>query len=336
MRAAVFKRPGVPLVIEDRPVPKPAEGQVLIKVARCGICGSDLHMTEHNPEGLGYPLDSVIGHEFSGEVVELGAGVSKFAVGDRVAAHIMTGCGACLACLNGLPKHCEGFGSVGAGFAEYSLIPVRESIRLPDSLSFEDGALVEPLAVGLHAINAVRMEPGARILVIGAGPVGLATIYWARLLQAGKIVATARTGQRAELAKSMGASAFLTPQEEMIEAVNAELGGWPDYVFECVGLPGLLMQAINHVKPLGTVAVLGFCQKADPVVPAVASFFKEVVLRFPFAYSLSEFEQTADALDAGHVEPRAMITGHIGLDDLPGELEALRRRTHQCKVMVQP
>lgn len=335
MRAAVFKEAGKPLVIEDRPDPTPGEGEVVVKVGRCGICGSDLHMTEAGNHGMAYPPDSMIGHEYSGEVVAVGRGVDNLKPGDKIAAYSMAGCGHCTHCLSGLPKWCSQFRGVGTGFAEYSLANARDSVKLPATLSLEDGALVEPLATGLHGVAMAGMEPGARVLVLGAGPIGLAAIYWARLLGAGRIVAVARSLQRRELALQMGATAFLSAGEDSVAEVNAALGGPPDIVFECVGLPDMLMRSTTLVRDRGTVIVLDFCTSPDPVVPAFATW-KEVTLKFAFGYSGREYEITADTLDAGHVEPRAMVTDRVGLDHLPAVFETLRRKTTQCKVMVTP
>ena len=335
MRAAVFKEAGKPLVIKERPDPTPGEGEVVVKVARCGICGSDLHMTEAGNHGMAYPPDSLIGHEYAGEVVALGPGVEKFKVGDRIAAYNMMGCGQCSHCLAGLPKWCAQFRGIGSGFAEYSLANARDSVKLPSTLSLEDGALIEPLATGLHGVAMAAMKPGSRVLVLGAGPVGLATIYWARLLGAGKIVTVARSSQRRALALEMGSTAFHAAGQDSVEEVNAALGGPPDIVFECVGLPDMLMRATNHVRDRGTVMVLGFCTRPDPVVPAVATW-KEVTMKFAFGYSGREYQVTADTLDAGHVEPRAMVSDRVTLDELPVAFEALRQKTTQCKVMVTP
>lgn len=337
MRAAIFKQPGQPLAIETRPDPTPGAGEVVMKIHRCGICGTDLHMTDGHAPGFGYPENSPLGHEFAGEVVALGAGVQTLKVGDRITALPFTGCGHCLTCLAGKPNFCREFKGTAAGFAEYAIAAERVATRLPQGLSMEDGALIEPMAVGLHGVSLARLQAGARVLVIGAGPVGLSAVFWARRLGAGRIAVTASSRRREGLARTIGATAFVLPQAgEDIAALAAEaLGGAPDVVFECAGQKDLIGQAIHCVRPQGEVVVLGFCTVPDAFIPAVA-VWKELRLQFAVTYSLQEFQHVADTFDAGHVEPRSMITDRLSLDELPAAFEALRQRSSQCKVMVDP
>ncbi len=335
MRAAIFKKVGKPLAIEDRPDPVPGAGELVIRVGRCGVCGTDLAMSDGS--GQVFESNSIIGHEFAGEVVALGQGVEGFRVGDRVTAMPYTGCGRCLGCINGRPNFCRNFRGIAAGFAQYAPTAALTTIKLPSSLSLADGALVEPLAVGLHGVALARIEPGQRVLVIGAGPIGLAAMYWARKLGAGPIAVTASSRQREPIAVALGASTFVLaePPEELPQLAAGVLGGAPDLVIEAVGKPDLIAQSINCVRPGGTVVVLGFCARPDTFVPAVA-VWKEVRLQFSMTYSLAEFEHVARSLDHGDVEPRTMITDTVALDAFPDAFEAMRHRRHQCKVMVDP
>src|SRR5438552_286204 len=143
MRAAVFKGVGRPLEIETRPDPTPGHGEIVIQVGRCGICGTDLAMSDGT--GLVFETDSVIGHEFAGEVVALGKGLEHLEVGDRVTSMPFTGCGRCATCLAGRPNFCAGFRGMAGGFAEYVVATERTAIKLPATLSLADGALIEPL-----------------------------------------------------------------------------------------------------------------------------------------------------------------------------------------------
>lgn len=335
MRAAVFKGVGQPLAIEKRPDPTPGVGEVVIKVCRCGICGTDLAMSDGS--GQTFEANSIIGHEFSGEVVAVGDGVEKLKVGDPVAAMPFTGCGRCATCLAGRPNFCAGFRGMPGAFAEYTTTAERVAIKLPKTLSLADGALVEPLAVSLHGVALAAMKPGDKVLVIGAGPIGLGAVFWARQLGAGAIAVTAASRQRESLAMQMGANAFVLPDkpEELPQAAIAALGGMPDVVIEAVGKPDMIARAVNCVRPAGTVMVLGFCARPDSFIPAIA-VWKEVRLLFGMTYSLDEFEHVARVLDRGVVEPRQMVTDTVGLDALPTTLESMRQRTHQCKVLVDP
>lgn len=335
MKAAVFKGAGKLLSLEEVPDPTPGPDELVLKVGRCGICGTDLHRTEGHP-GETYPLGYVMGHEFAGDVVARGSAVKRIKIGDRVTALPFRGCGSCAACRAGDVFYCEnGIRPMQGGFAEYVCVGARESIRLPAALSLADGALVEPLAVGHHAVELSGMEPGARVLVIGAGPIGLAAIYWARRHGAASILVLARSRRRESIAIAMGATRFMESGEAPTQETEAALGGAPDVVFEAVGLPGLIAQSINYARPRGTVVILGLCLAPDSFAPALA-MRKEVRLLFSMAYGITSFRDSIDALEVGHVEPRAMITGTVSLDALPGAFESLRSPSHQCKLIVDP
>jgi (R,R)-butanediol dehydrogenase/meso-butanediol dehydrogenase/diacetyl reductase len=335
MRAAVFKGVGKPLAVEQRPDPTPGEGEVVIKVCRCGICGTDVSMSDGS--GQTFEVNSIIGHEFAGEVVAVGKGVETLRIGDPVAAMPFVGCGKCATCLAGRPNFCAQFRGMPGAFAEYTTTAERVAVKLPKTLSLADGALVEPLAVSLHGVALAGIKPGDKVLVIGAGPIGLGATFWAKELGAGAIAVTASSRQREALAMQMGADAFVLPDnpDEMPQAAMAALGGMPDIVIEAVGKPDLIARAVNCVRPAGTVMVLGFCSRPDSFIPAIA-VWKEVRLLFGMTYSLGEFEHVARVLDRGAVETRAMVTDQIGLGALPDALEAMRHRTHQCKILVDP
>lgn len=332
MKAAVFEGFGQPLAIETLPDPSPGPDQVLVRVGRCGICGSDLHLTE-NPL-FGVTPGTVLGHEFAGEVEAVGRNVTKFKAGDRVAVSSVESCGHCASCLAGEPYWCPQMRIATGGYGQYALANEWQCVPLPGTVSIEDGALVEPMAVALHGVNLCQMRPGTRVLVIGAGPIGLATIYWLNRLGAGQIAVTASSLRRAELAYKMGASHFLAPEGDRIAAVNAALGGPPQIVFECVGAPGMLAQAIDHVGPRGTVLVQGLCGVPDTFTP-FAAVAKEVRIQASALFHAQDFQYAVDVFDRGAVEPHAMITDTVGLDAMPPAFEALRHRTTQCKVMVK-
>jgi len=337
MRAAYFNRVGSPLEVRSLSDPNPGYGEVVLKIHRCGICGSDLHMTDGHAPHFTLPENSTLGHEFAGEVVAIGRGVETLKLGDPVTALPFTGCGHCATCLLGKPNFCAEFKGAAAGFAQYAVVAERVATKLPKTLSMEDGALIEPMAVGLHGVALSRLSPGAKVLVIGAGPVGLAAIFWARRMGAGHIVATASSRRREALARHMGADAFVVPGtgEDLAALAADALEGSPDVVFECAGQKDLIAQAIHCVKPQGDVIVLGFCTVPDQFLPAVA-VWKEVRIQFAVTYSMREFKHVANVFDAGHVEPRMMITDRISLEALPEAFEALRDRSTQCKVMVNP
>lgn len=333
MKAPVFRGVGRPLAIETLPDPVAGPGELILKIGRCGICGSDLHSTLENDWTL--PEGTVLGHEFAGEVVDIGRGVAGYSVGDRVAALGVHTCGQCGSCLSGDPVWCHrrGLTPVG-GAAQYAVVQAHASMRLPDSLSLADGALVEPLACALHSVRLVGQIAGARVLVLGAGPLGLATAFWANRLGARRIAVATRSSRNEHLVSVLGATHFLLTRE-IKERLLAVLGAPPDIVFECVGAPTVVAQAIDLVRPRGTVVIAGGCPVSDVFRP-LPILIKEVRLQGSYGFDLYEFETVADTLDRGASELRKMITHTVSLEEFPAAFEALRRPTVQCKVMIDP
>lgn len=333
MRAAMFNGPGRPITIETVADPQPGPGELLVRVARCGICGSDVSMSGDGPMNL--PLGR-FGHEWAGEIVEVGREVEGWKVGDRIAGLPAARCGECDGCRSRNPLFCERVGYLVGGFGEYMLIPEVAAVPLPHSLSWTDGALVEPMTCGVHALRFADMRPGDNILVLGAGAMALSVIFWARELGAGKIAVLSRSGHRTEAAMAMGADAVLGFDEEGQRKAAELLGGPPAIVAEGVGKVGMLELAAAQVRPRGAILSLGMCQHGDPVVPAFWSH-KELRLLFPRAYTVDEFAETARAFDAGRIRPEIMVSDTIGLDALPGMMEALRGgRRKALKVHVDP
>jgi (R,R)-butanediol dehydrogenase/meso-butanediol dehydrogenase/diacetyl reductase len=249
--------------------------------------------------------------------------------------HNSRGCGRCAECLAGTPFFCARSEMNMAGFAQYMACGEAFCAKLPVSLPLDDAALVEPLAVGLHAVELSAMPVGARVAVLGAGPMGLAAMFWARRAGAGRIVAIATSRQREAIARGMGADAFLTLGDDLASEVTEALGGAADLVIECAGVPGAIARAVELVRPRGTVTVVGMCSHVDSWTPAFG-MLKEVRIQFAVGTSLAQFLTVADALSAGHVEPRLMVTDTVPLAGLPQAFEALRGNSAQCKVLVDP
>jgi (R,R)-butanediol dehydrogenase/meso-butanediol dehydrogenase/diacetyl reductase len=334
MRVAVFNGFGRPITIEEVPPPRPGPGEILLKVGRCGICGSDINMTSGGP--FDYPLGCRLGHEYAGEVIEVGRKITDVRVGDCVACLPIDGCGQCAACRRGRFTMCVRGKPLFGGFGDYVAAPRRNAVVLPRSVSLADGALIEPMACGLRALRLVRMRQGDRVLVLGAGAIASGVVYWARVLGAGRIVAASRSAHRRDVVLAMGANALHIFGGDPPDDLLQELGGPPDIVVECVGQPGMLNAAIDHVRPEGTVISLGMCMQPEPVLAAGCAF-KEVRLFFPVGYSVDEFAETARTFDRGHVRPETMVSDVIALDDLPGMIENMRAgRAKTLKVHVSP
>lgn len=335
MKAAIFDAVGQPLRVDEVPDPKPGPDEVVLRVAGCGICGSDLHITE-DPKPFGIGAGFVLGHEISGEVVALGSAVSGLSLGDGVAVVPMRGCGGCARCLAGDPARCPEMVLIGGGYADYVAVAARQCQRLPAGVALADGALAEPLSVALHCVVRSGMQPGDRVAVIGAGPIGLLVAFWARRMGASHVVmADVHTHQR-DRALALGATDFALSGPRLAENLADLCGGPPDIVFECVGKRGLLQAAAEAVRLQGKVIGVGLCIGGDEWDPFTA-LSKEIDLLFTvFFHQKNEFGVALDALAAGPFAPQSIITDRIGLSPVPQVFESLRRRTTQCKVLIQP
>ncbi|MBB3388074.1 (R,R)-butanediol dehydrogenase/meso-butanediol dehydrogenase/diacetyl reductase [Rhizobium sp. BK275] len=332
MKAVLFDGVGMPLKVGERPVPEPASDEVMLRIAACGICGSDLHMTE-DPKTFGLNRHDVLGHEFAGEVIRCGTAVSELKPGDRVAVAPMRGCGTCDNCRKGEPAWCAEMRLIGGGYAEYTTVTARQCRILPDDLPIEEGALAEPVAVALHCVMRSGLKPGERVLILGAGPIGLLVAFWARRQGARDVIVADINRHQEDGAASVGATGFAMSGPGLAQEFRAKTGGAPDIVFECVGKRGLLDFACQLVRTHGTVVGVGLCVGGDDWDP-FAALSKEIQLIFAVFFNMAEFETALSALGPGRYRPQALITGRIGFNDVPDAFEGLRHRTTQCKVLI--
>lgn len=265
MKAAVLhgKRD---ITVEDRPDPVIDPDGVVIKVRACGICGSDLHLYNH-----GTPGDTIMGHELSGDIVEVGSNVSGIKEGERVAAITGRGCGECYWCLRGDWLRCPrmqllGYG-IDGGFAEYVSIPNfavgKYAERLPDSVSYEVGATAEPLSVGLYAVNKSNPQPGDTVVVIGAGVIGLSAVMALRARGIDDIIVSGRRVNRLKLAEKYGARLVLDAATNDIAPVVQEVtdGKGADVVLECAGTTETFLQALQLVHKGGKIGLVGLYEE---------------------------------------------------------------------------
>jgi len=339
VKAAIYPGDGKPIVIENIPAPEPGPDDVLVRVHRCGICGTDLSMTRGGVWDFGRGVQ--FGHEYAGEVIEVGRNVSRIKVGDNIAVLPSVACGECEACRShGNNVLCgESPALASVGFAELAKVPASVATLLPSTLSMADGALIEPMAISLYGTKMAHIQPGDRVLVLGGGTVALYATYWARRLGAGRIVVMSRSSRRKDLAIRMGADAFIPFGDNEVGEVMEALGGAPQVVLECVGAEGMLTKAVMHAAQFGRIISLGFCTSPDPIIPGMASY-KCVSMQFAVGYSMKEFIYIAEMLNrdrlfgGGHSDPKEIITNEIALDDLPAMFAALRGPNMETKVHV--
>jgi L-iditol 2-dehydrogenase len=335
-RAAVLHGPG-DLRVEPRPVPEPGPRDVLVEVAAVGVCGSDIHYYEHGRIGSFVVREPMIlGHESSGRVVALGRGASKHAVGERVALEPGVPCSNCRECRAGRYNLCRDvrfFATppIDGAFANYVTIHEDFAFTLPESVSDESGALMEPLSVGVWACQKASVSAGDRVLITGAGPIGLLAAQCARAFGATEITVTDVNPHRLELARRTGATRVVNVAEEPLDDVGIEA----DALIECSGHPGSLKAGIAALRPAGTAVLVGMGPEEEGVVPLSLIQNNEIWLTGTFRYANTY--PTAIALAAnGRVDLEAIITGHYGLDDAEAALRAGRENPTAVKVMVMP
>lgn len=269
------------------------------------------------------PPNTVFGHEFSGEIVDIGADAmdSGFKPGDRVTSLPFIG------------DETIGLGVVTGAYAEYVRVGPESVVRLPDDIDDTLGALVEPLAVGLHSVKMAGDIAEKNILIIGAGPIGLSCAIWCRFFGARAVIISEMSPARIEMARKLGFTDFVDPSGDVGAQFAALSEQEPEIQFECVGAPGLLQQCIERAPKFGTIMAIGVCDHPDTIIPLVA-LSKEVTLRWAVAYEKADFEFTIDMMAAARIDAAAMVTHVVTLDELPDIFEALRSPTDQCKVLV--
>jgi 2-desacetyl-2-hydroxyethyl bacteriochlorophyllide A dehydrogenase len=322
-----------PVELDEAPL-RPHEARV--QVAFCGICGSDLHLRPSPAVAAG----SIMGHEFSGTVSELGGRVEGFRVGDRVAVYPFSPCGECPNCRRGDDHVCLNAATTGLGlglrpgaYAESVVVDGSMLVRIPDELSFEHAALVEPLAVALHGAQIGEAKRGDRCLVIGAGPIGGMTALALRAREIERVLVVERNERRQERMRELGFEA--TGLAGVHERVLAWFGGEAaDVVLECAGNPAAPQLAIELVRSRGIVVLLGVLEEPIEISQLVV-LIKEAQLRGSFAYRRREFEEAVDLLAAGRIPADRLITGTAPLEAAQAMFERLEDpATEDIKILL--
>jgi L-iditol 2-dehydrogenase len=312
---------------------------VLVRVRAVGICGSDLHGYLGQSGRRIPPL--VMGHEATGEVVAVGEGVRALQPGARVATNTIAACGHCRPCLAGERAICEnrrilGMDAPGA-YAEYVVWPEASLPLLPDGLSYEAGALAEPLAVALHAVNMAGIEPGDAVLIAGAGPIGALTHLLARIAGAGTIIVSDLHADRLGSARALGADVVVDASAADPVAVARELtgGSGVDVAFEAVGAGVTARQTIDAVRNAGTVVWLGNSANLIEVgMQAVVT--RNLTIRGSYAMTGDEFERALSLLAGGRLPVDAIINRYASLDEGPALFEELLVSPATIKCVMRP
>ena len=349
MRAAVMT--DWELRIDEVPDPTPGAGQVLTRVLACGICGSDLHMLHYGQElrrrtaelegEFGHDptamrpvtfephLDTVMGHEFCCEVVELGPGCTTRSVGDLVVSMPVA--------FDDRGLHTVGYSNLyPGGYSELMVLNEALTLPVPNGLSHRLAALTEPLAVGVHAVAKSRIAPGDAAIVLGLGPVGLACVAELRMRGIGPIVGADFSSRRRELGELLGCDAVVDPRERPAVAAWRDLDGQrPLVVFEAVGMPGMIDAAMRMSPRDARILVVGVCMQTDHVNPMVG-IGRELNVQFALGYTPEEFAGSLDAIAEGRVDVEPLLTGTVDIDGVPQAFADLADPDRHAKILVEP
>jgi (R,R)-butanediol dehydrogenase/meso-butanediol dehydrogenase/diacetyl reductase len=330
-------------VIDIDEPPPPAQSEVQIDVSYCGVCGSDLHQVEHN---LVDP-NTVMGHEFSAVVRSSGSDADRFGAGTRVTVRPFLSCGNCDRCTSDRGIYCSNALAIGTGqglaaswisggMAPRINVPLDTLHPISDDLGLEQAALVEPLAVALHAVRTSGLEKGQSVVVMGAGPIGVALVACARQAGAGTIIVTEQSSARAEQAAAFGADhALVAGSDDVAARVQALTRGGADVVFDAVGVPGMIEEAVRHVTPGGRVQIVGVCMEVDPVFPA-GWLMKEPRIQICFVYTEAEFAEMVDLVASRKIVVDEMISRIEPMANIQTVFDSLRTAKTDVKVLLQP
>lgn len=329
MRAAVFYGNGHGLVVEEWPTPEPAAGEILVDVAGCGVCHTDLHYLDHGTPTFKEP-PIVLGHEVSGTVAALGEGVDGFSVGDRVLLPAVLTCGRCEACRTGRENVCESSAMLGnhvdGGYAEYVVAPAKDAFHLPEEIPLEEGSIIaDALTTPYHAVvNRGRVRPGDAVVVVGCGGIGLNLVQMAAAVGA-RVVAVDIAEEKLEWARRLGADGTVhAPSVERVDrAVRAVTGGGADVAFEAVGKAATQEQALACLKTGGRLVLVGYSPETMGL-NAGRVMFRELEVVGSLGCRPVDYPRVIEMARQGRLKVAELVTHRFGLDEIESAFDALR------------
>ncbi|MBD5560727.1 MAG: zinc-dependent alcohol dehydrogenase family protein [Clostridia bacterium] len=336
-KAAVFQGQGQ-IRVEEREYPEPAGHEILVRVHFCGVCGTDVHIYEGDKGSADVDPPVVIGHEFSGEVAAVGDKVTRFRPGDRVTVDPNIYCGECYWCRHGRKQLCEQMQAYGVtmdgGFAEYALVLDSQAYRLPDNLSYAEGAMTEPTSCCLHGIDLTEIQAGETVMIVGCGNIGLIMIQLARLSGAAKIIGVDVAPDHLEMARQAGADILINSASDDTDAVLQENHvACVDRVIDCAGLPQTAEYCITHAGRGATVMLFGLTKPDDVArIKPFELFQKELTLRSSFV-NPDVFDRSLGLLGSGKLDVKSQIRQLIPLEEI-GRIFAEKLYRRGGKVLV--
>lgn len=320
------------LRVEESPMPQLGPQDVLIQVKACGVCGTDVHIYEGDKGAAQVTPPTILGHEFSGLVVQVGEQVTNCQVGDRVCVDPNCYCGSCAPCRNGTAHFCEhmtGYGTtVNGGFAEYCAVNQRQVYKLGENTTYAQGAMTEPVACCLHGIDLCHIQPGHQVVVIGGGMIGLLMLQLARQAGAAKVALIEPVAAKRETGLQLGADVCIDPLNEDVAERLARAGfSWVNTVIECVGRTETIQQAIQIAGPKAVVMMFGLTKPDDelPIKPFEV-FQKELEITASYINPYTQARALA-LIDSGRLDVSSMVCPPCGLDRLEAILADPQLRT---------
>jgi L-iditol 2-dehydrogenase len=336
MKQAVMRAPGR-IEFQDVPVPKPQPGEVLLRVNRIGVCGSDVHVYHGEHQYVEYPL--IQGHELAAEIVEVGEQVQGFSAGQKVTIQPQSYCGRCYQCTHGSYHICENLKVMGfqlPGCArEFMAVPQEKLIELPAELSLDQGALIEPVAVAVHAIGRTGSIRDKRVLVLGAGTIGNLVAQAAAGLGAGVVAVTDVIDSRLRLARRCGVAHCLSSSAADVSGKIADAFGadGADVVFDCAGVPATIIQAVDSSHKGADIIIVAVFP-ADTVVNLGAVQRRELRLIGTHMYQKKDFELGIDLVRAGKIVLEPLITTHFDFEDYPSAYRYIDEKTDETMKVI--
>ena len=325
--------------VTDLPTPHAGPGELVLRNQVCGVCGTDVHIYHGEPGSADVNPPVVLGHEYSGEVVEVGEGVTGFAVGDHVTVDPNIYCGHCAYCQNGKKQLCPSMEAIGVtrdgGFAQYSRIPASQAFKLEPTVPWEAAAMAEPLACCLHGIDLAGIQVGDKVCVVGGGAIGLLMVQLAKLSGASQIVLSEPNEKRRQVGLQLGANAALDPtRPDAQEAFAQVLGGGVNVVIECVGNVPVVKSAFQFAGK-GATVLLFSVPKVDATfdLPLFDVYKKELTIKGSFVNPDTHARAVA-LINSGKVDFGPIITHRFPLDQLP-EAIAMQMSDASIKVVVE-
>jgi 2-desacetyl-2-hydroxyethyl bacteriochlorophyllide A dehydrogenase len=321
--------------VKEVPIPVPGPGELLIRVERAGICGTDIHIYKGEYVST-YPV--IPGHEFAGTVVQLGEGVTRFQLGDRVTVEPNIRCGQCTYCLSHRSNHCDHWQAVGVtrdgAMAEYVTVPAGNVFALPQEMSFAQGAFIEPLACVVHAMNRLQPAPGSRTLLFGAGAMGQQLIQALAQSGASELAVVDLSAKKLKLAEQWGATrVILSDQLDESDLLSAYPRGF-DVVVDATGIPQVIEQALTYLGPAGKFLQFGVTDKTAKIQFSPFELFQRDWTIIGSMATNDTFHAALQWAKAQRIRLEPLITSVIALEDVP-QLLASGASSDDLKIQIQ-